>query len=275
MFGYIRADKGELKMREYEIYRGVYCSLCKRLGKSYGFLSRLTLSYDFTFLALLDISLKDGCTSFKPGRCAFNPAKRCNYLKDTAQLDFSASAAIIMLYYKIVDDIADEKGFKKLAAIMFKPIFSGAHKKAVRVYPEIENYVAGYMQSQKALEQENCKSVDKAAEPTAKVMADILSALSDDAGNKRALERLGYCLGRYIYLLDAACDLKDDIKTGSYNVLKSIDGDIKEYISKQLYISINEAAKAFELIDIKKHKPILGNIIYSGLEQTFKKELNK
>ncbi len=275
MFGYIRADKGELKMREYEIYRGVYCSLCKRLGKSYGFLSRLTLSYDFTFLALLDISLKDGCTSFKPGRCAFNPAKRCNYLKDTAQLDFSASAAIIMLYYKIVDDIADEKGFKKLAAIMLKPIFSGAHKKAVRVYPEIENYVAGYMQSQKALEQENCKSVDKAAEPTAKVMADILSALSDDAGNKRALERLGYCLGRYIYLLDAACDLKDDIKTGSYNVLKSIDGDIKEYISKQLYISINEAAKAFELIDIKKHKPILGNIIYSGLEQTFKKELNK
>lgn len=275
MFGYIRADKGELKMREYEIYRGVYCSLCKRLGKSYGFLSRLTLSYDFTFLALLDISLKDGCTSFKPGRCAFNPAKRCNYLKDTAQLDFSASAAIIMLYYKIVDDIADEKGFKKLAAIMLKPIFSGAHKKAVRAYPEIENYVAGYMQSQKALEQENCKSVDKAAEPTAKVMADILSALSDDAGNKRALERLGYCLGRYIYLLDAACDLKDDIKTGSYNVLKSIDGDINEYISKQLYISINEAAKAFELIDIKKHKPILGNIIYSGLEQTFKKELNK
>ena len=275
MFGYIRAAKPELKMREYEIYRGVYCSLCKRLGKSYGFLSRLTLSYDFTFLALLDISLKDGCTSFKPGRCAFNPAKRCNYLKDTAQLDFSASAAIITLYYKIVDDIADEKGFKKLAAIMLKPIFSGAHKKAVRAYPEIENYVAGYMQSQKALEQENCKSVDKAAEPTAKVMADILSALSDDAGNKRALERLGYCLGRYIYLLDAACDLKDDIKTGSYNVLKSIDGDIKEYISKQLYISINEAAKAFELIDIKKHKPILGNIIYSGLEQTFKKELNK
>lgn len=275
MFGYIRADKGELKMREYEIYRGIYCSLCKKLGKSYGFLSRLTLSYDFTFLALLDISLKDGCTSFKSGRCAFNPAKRCNYLKNTAQLDFSASAAMIILYYKIVDDISDEKGLKKLAAIAIKPLFSRAHKKAALAFPEIEKCVWEYIQNQNALENENCGSIDKAAEPSAAVMANIFSLLSGEEGQKRALSRLGYCLGRYIYLLDAACDLEDDKRTGSYNVLRNIDGDIKEYVSKQFYISINEAAKAFELLNIKKHKSILGNIIYLGLEQTFKKELNK
>lgn len=275
MFGYIRADKAELKMREYEIYRGVYCSLCRRLGKSYGFLSRLTLSYDFTFLALLDMSLKEGCTAFKPGRCAFNPAKKCNYIKDTSQLDFSASAATIMLYYKIADDIRDEKGVKKLAAMLIKPLFSRAHKKAAAAFPETERCVSEYIKSQCAVEKENCKSVDRAAEPTAKVMSDILSLLGEDEGQKRALKRLGYCLGRYIYILDAACDYKKDVKNGSYNVLRNVEGDINDYVSKQLYLSINEAAKAFELLSIKKHKPILGNIIYRGLEETFKKELNR
>ena len=275
MFGYIRAAKPELKMREYEIYRGVYCSLCRRLGKSYGFLSRMTLSYDFTFLALLDMSLKDGCTAFKPGRCPFNPAKKCNYLKNGDDLDLSASAATVMLYYKIADDIRDEKGIKKLGAVVLKPLFSRAHKKAAAAYPDIENAVAEYINSQNALEAGNCKSVDKAAEPTARVMANMLSLLSEKEGQKRALSRLGYCLGRYIYLLDAACDFERDKKSGSYNVLNYVNGDLKEYISAQLYIAINEAIKAFELLDIKKHKAILGNIIYLGLEDTFKKELNK
>ena len=275
MFGYIRAEKPELKIREYEIYRGIYCSLCRRLGKSYGFLSRLTLSYDFTFLALLDMSLRDGCTSFKPGRCAFNPAKRCNYLKDSSELDLSASAAMIMLYYKIADDIKDEKGFKKLSALIIKPIFSHAHKKAARAFPQVEEYVFNYMKGQNVLEAEKTKSIDRAAEPTANVMASILSLLSEDQNQKRALTRLGYCIGRYIYILDAACDYEKDQKSGSYNVLRYIDGERYKYVSSQLYIAINEAARAFELLNIKRHKPILENIIYLGLESTFKKELNK
>ena len=175
----------------------------------------------------------------------------------------------------ITDISEDEKGLKKLAAIAIKPLFSRAHKKAAQAFPEIEKCVCEYIQNQNALENENCGSIDKAAEPSAAVMANIFSLLSGEEGQKRALSRLGYCLGRYIYLLDAACDLEDDKKTGSYNVLRNIDGDIKEYVSKQFYISINEAAKAFELLNIKKHKSILGNIIYLGLEQTFKKELNK
>ena len=90
---------------------------------------------------------------------------------------------------------------------------------------------------------------------------------------------MGYCLGRYIYILDAACDLSEDIKSGSYNCLKrSSEGDPTEYAKKravpQLYFCANEAGKAFELLDIKKYRTILGNIIYLGLEETFKKELN-
>ena len=112
MFGYIRACKPELKMKEFETYKAVYCSLCRRLGKSYGMLSRMTLSYDFTFLALLNMSLSDGCVAFEQKRCAFNPLKKCNYCKCDDALELPSAAAMIMLYYKILDNIADERGFK-------------------------------------------------------------------------------------------------------------------------------------------------------------------
>lgn len=279
MFGYIRIAKPELKVKEYEMYKAIYCSLCKNLGHSYGFLSRLTLSYDFTFLALLNMSLSDECVGVERKRCAFNPLKKCNYCKGTDFLEMPSAAAMIMLYYKIADNIADEKGFKKLGYMILRPFFGSARKKAARRFPMLESIVSEYINTQALLEKDDCRDMDKAADPTAKALGEIFTLCSDDGVQKRVLYRLGYCMGRYIYLLDAACDLKDDIKKGSYNVLKNAgEGDTSKYIKNrvepQLYFCINEACKAFELLDIKKFKTILGNIIYLGLEDTFKKELN-
>lgn len=275
MFGFVKACKPELKIKEYETYKAVYCSLCKKLGKNYGILSRFTLSYDFTFLALLNMSLSDGCDGFVQKRCAFNPLKKCNYCKNDSGIDMPAAAAMIMLYYKILDNIADERGIKRIGYFFLKPIFSSAHKKAAKQYPDIEAYVSEYIAAQNKLEADNCSSIDRAADPTAKVMEQILSLCSENESQKRVLARIGYCLGRYIYLLDAAVDLPDDKKTGSYNVLKNInDSEVKDRIKQQLYFCVNEAAKAFELLDIRKYKSILGNIIYLGLEETFLKELN-
>ena len=269
MFGYVKACKPELKIKEYETYKAVYCSLCKKLGKSYGLLSRFTLSYDFTFLALLNMSLKDGCDGFERKRCAFNPLKKCNYCKNLDAIDMPAAAAMIMLYYKILDNIVDERGFKKFKYWCIKPLFSRAHKKAAKQYPDIEGYVFDYITAQNTLEKAGCSSIDEAADPTAKVMEQILSLCSEDQTQKRVLARLGYCLGRYIYLLDAAVDLPEDTKKGGVD-----ESEIKQRIKQQLYFCTNEAARAFELLDIKKYKTILGNIIYLGLEETFLKELD-
>ena len=46
MFGYVTPDKGEMKVREYECYRAVYCGLCMQLKADYGFVSRMLLNYD-------------------------------------------------------------------------------------------------------------------------------------------------------------------------------------------------------------------------------------
>ncbi len=279
MFGYVRASKPELKIKEYELYKAVYCSLCKKLGKSYGVLSRFTLSYDFTFLALINMALADKGSCIKKGRCAFNPLKRCSYCEDLSGLDMPSAAAMIMLYYKLKDNIADERGFKRLVSFLILPLFKGGFKKAGKKYPNIERIVSSYIAEQNALEKADNRSLDAAADPTAKALSSILMLCSGDEAQKRVLNRLGYCIGRYIYILDAACDVEKDIKDNSYNVLKEgyIKGNreyIKERTVPQLYFCVNEAAKALELLDIKRYKTVLSNIVYLGLEDTFKKELN-
>ncbi|MBQ8203452.1 MAG: hypothetical protein IJZ75_04145 [Clostridia bacterium] len=276
MFGYIKAAKPELKIKEFEAYKAVYCTLCKRLGKNYGLFSRFTLSYDFTFLAMLNMALKDGCPEYEQKPCAFNPLKKCNYCKNTEDFEMPCAAAMILLYYKILDNIADEKSFKKLGYLLLRPIFSSAHKKAAASYPQIEEIAKEYIAKQSEREKENCQSIDAAADPTSIMLSRLFALCSGDETAKRVLERLGYCLGRYIYILDAFCDLNDDKKTGSYNVLKALnENEIKEKVKAQLYFCIGEAAKAFELLEIRKYETILGNIIYLGLEQTFTEEFNK
>lgn len=274
MFGYIRVKKEELKIKDFEAYKAVYCSLCKRLGKSYGILSRFTLSYDFTFLALLNMSLKSNCVSFERKRCVFNPLKKCNYCKNSDEFDMPAAAAMIMIYYKILDNIEDEKGLKKIGAIILAPIFKRAYKKAEKKYPDIKEYAENYISSQINAESKENISLDEACDPSAKVLSKILPLCGETDREKRVLERIGYCLGRYIYLMDAANDLEEDIKKNRFNVLKALKSeDIVKTVEPQIYFCINEAAKAFELLDIKKFEPILGNIIYLGLEDVFIKEI--
>ena len=52
MLGYVTIAKGELKIKEYDTYKAIYCSLCKQLGKDYGIFAKFILSYDFVFLAI-------------------------------------------------------------------------------------------------------------------------------------------------------------------------------------------------------------------------------
>lgn len=272
MLGYIKAYKPELRVKEYEMYKAVYCSLCKYMGKRYGFLTRFTLSYDFTFLALLNMSLSDAACAVKQGRCVCNPLKKCTYCAETDEfLRFPAAASVIMVYYNLLDNVADEKGIKKAACFLLSRIFGRAHRKAAADFPALEGAAAEYIKNQSEVEKSGCRDIDRAAEPTGRVLSKFFSHCSENDGDKRVLERLGYCMGRYIYLTDALCDREDDIKKKRYNPLS--DGDGAERAQRNVYMCINEAVNAFELLNIKQLKNILGNIIYLGLEDTLKRSL--
>lgn len=274
MLGYIKAYKPELRIKEFEMYKAVYCSLCKYLGKHYGVLMRFTLSYDFTFLALLNMALAENTCNIKSGKCVCNPLKKCSYCDGADELlSMPAATSVIMVYYNILDNIADEKGIKKAVYWLLSRVYNTAHKKAARNYPEIEKTVLEYVKSQSKLEKDGCVDMDMAASPTSNALSKIFSLCSDDENDRRALSRLGYCLGKYIYLTDALSDLKEDKKLGRYNPLAAYD-DSRERAERNIYMCINESRNTFELINIRQFKNILGNIIYMGLEDVLKRSLS-
>ena len=90
MFGYVVIDKPELKVKDFEIYNAVYCSLCRKMGKTYGPLSKFCLNYDFTFLLLIRLALSQKQCSFSNSHCSFNPRKKCFCIeKDNDELKYS------------------------------------------------------------------------------------------------------------------------------------------------------------------------------------------
>lgn len=275
MFGYIRVGKPELKIKEYEMYKAVYCSLCKRLGKDYGIFSRFALSYDFTFTALIELALAEDFCGTKRKSCTFNPLKKCTYCINDEHFALSSAALIILGYYKIKDDIKDEKGFKKLTAIIKKLLFNNPYKKARKKFPEIEAISKEYFLSQENAETYNA-TLDDAAEPSSVMLSRLLPLCAKDENDKKVLTFLGRLMGRYIYLLDCLVDREKDLKKGAFNPISKLEyNEAMEKIKAQLYIVINEAKSTFELLNIKRFKNILGNIIYVGLEDTMLYEIER
>ena len=76
MFGYIKVERDELRVREYEYYKATYCGLCRSMGKCTGQCSRMLLSYDFTFLAGVRMALCGEKPQFKRRRCIAHPLRR-------------------------------------------------------------------------------------------------------------------------------------------------------------------------------------------------------
>jgi len=281
LFGYVKAYKPELRIKEFEFYKAVYCSLCRDLGKKYGLVARFSLSYDFTFLALLHMSLVDGCSSTERKRCVCNPFKKCNYLCSGGLPEMPTAAAAIMLYCKLNDNIADEGFLKGLVYRFLRLLSRKGYKKAVAAFPEVNEIFKEYMKAQGEVESNNISDVDIAAEPTAKMLSSLFTLCSAD-GETRALARLGYSMGRWIYILDAAADLEKDIKKNRYNPFKAevkadtnIDVFLKRRVVPSLNICISEAEASFDLLEIMKLKNILGNIIYVGLEDSQLSVINK
>ena len=265
MFGYLQIHKDELKVKEYEAYKSVYCGLCKQLGRDYGFLTRLILSYDCTFYAILLMSLKRSCTGFSDGRCKFNPLKKCKFAdcKDNAYSKASA-LSVISAYYKVVDDIDDSGFFKRIALKIVKPFFGRRQKKAARRFPEIEIIVSEMMKNQKAAENDELVTIDKAANPTAKMISDLAVLEGGNDLQKRVLSEFGYQIGRWVYLIDAADDYEKDKKSGNFNPFIKADINDKDYINSVLSQSLARAYDAYNLLDIIDFKPIIDNMMLYG-----------
>lgn len=266
MYGYVKTYTPELKVRELEEYKGMYCSLCRTLGKRYGILSRLLLSYDLTFLALF-LSGLSGKVCFSKGRCPFNPAKKCGYCSNT-ELEYCADLTVIFAYHKLLDNISDEGFFKRLVCRILRPYFAHLYGKAEKLRPEACLTVSSMMEEQKNCECDNA-GIDRAADPTAKALGKLCGYGAENEADKAHRYRFGYCTGRWVYMCDAFDDLKDDIKKGSFNPFVSEFGeDAPEKtaeIENQLNMTVGALAECLDELEFSAFGGIIENIVRDGL----------
>lgn len=271
MFGYVRPLRGELKVAEYETYRAAYCGLCRTLGKEYGFAARFFVSYDLTFLYCL-LSADQKSQQSAPCRCPANPLKRRNCLCGGAWLDWTALANVLLMYRKLHDTAADEKGTRRLGARLGLLLYRRAYRRAAAKDPELDRQMAEALAQLAALEAGNCASLDRTADAFARLLA-ACAAPEPDETRRRILEELLYHVGRFIYLTDALDDLPEDLARGGYNPVALRygvgdgglpDGD-EEALAATIELSISRAAAALELLEPRWSGGILRNIIYLGL----------
>ena len=277
MLGYVKTQTSELRVREHTYYRALYCGLCKRMGKCTGNCSRMTLSYDFVFLAALRLSLTGEVPTLKKQRCLLHPFHKRPTVQACDALDFCADASALLSYHKLTDDLCDERGLKKLRAALARPFLSGAYRKAKRRHPALDGVIAthlgeiaGFESGARAFE-----GADAIAEQFGMLMEAVFSEGLTNT-NARIAGTVGRSVGRWIYLVDAADDFDEDRKKNRFNPYRKLFGDEltdadRETLRVALTVHLLDADRAFALIDTypaPELKEILANILYLGLPAT-------
>lgn len=271
MFGYVTVNKDELKIKDYRKYQSYYCGVCRSLERNYGLTGRMTLTYDMTFLALLLGSLYEDRTKPQMKRCVPHPVKPheeiCN-----EYTDYAAAMNVMLSYYKLKDDWEDEKSVKGAA---FAGILKRAYRKAAGRYPAQAKAIRRYIKNQHRCEALCEKSADAAACPTGEMLAELF----DMKGGiwQRDLRRMGFFLGKFIYIMDAFDDLEEDIRHDNYNPLRIryTGGTAQERIAfdrecrEMLTMFAAQSSMAFEALPVLDNADILRNILYSGIWSKF------
>ena len=285
MFGYVRPQVPALRVREYEWYRAVYCGLCRAMGSVSGQGSRLMLSYDFTFLALVRLIVSEEEVQFAGHRCIAHPLHTRLMAEDHPALRYTAAAAAYLAEAKRLDDITDETGAARLKPVLLAPVTKTMVHRTDRrenEYISLLPLIRTHLDRLSVLEKAGCSSPDEAAQVFGDLLGDLFS-FGLTASAAAVTRSIGLGTGRFIYLCDAMDDLPEDIKKGRYNPLARLWGDmvlgedgkpsapVKEAFSTAAPIDLEKTGLAAELLPNHPLTEIVKNIIYLGMPDVVKR----
>ncbi|NLK38616.1 MAG: hypothetical protein GX303_00005, partial [Clostridiales bacterium] len=275
----------ELKVKEYEFYKSVYCGLCRCMGKCTGCLSRLTLSYDFVFLALVRLAITGEDYHTEKRRCFVHPFKKRITMLQNESLSYCAKVSALLTVSKLRDDVADNKGFSRLLA-RGGLLFANAAARRTDL-PLLEGKIVDAIHALSEVEKKQTASVDIPAGIFGEMLGEVFSfgiGDSDGSAERRIAREIGRHTGRWIYALDAADDIERDAKGGQYNpFLLLYDGDRltdsrKEDIKNSLKMELYAVESAVNLIDVSLRPgivDIIQNIIYLGMPAIAERVITK
>lgn len=266
MFGYVVVNKPELKIKEFDMYHEYYCGLCHRLQHCYGTAARFGLNYDYVFLILLLSGLYEPQDTCGERRCPVHPVRK-QRIRYNEFSDYLADMTIVFARMKCMDDWKDEK---KVLRKAYGDILLKQYVQVRKKYPEkMEIIEQGILNVEKA-EQDKEENIDVISGYFARVFAEIFAVYSDEW--EEPLRRIGFYLGKFIYVMDAYDDLEKDIRENLYNPFKNRchEDKFEDYVRQILMANAAECAREFEKLPIvSEHVHILRNILYSGIWTRF------
>lgn len=270
MFGYVTASVKELTQQQYGRYSGVYCGICRQIRERASNLSRLGLSYDMAFLALLLMSLYEPEETAGSRACALHPCKSRGWV-DNEFVRYAADMNVALAYYNALDDWQDDKS---LPAKVMSDVFGKNYAAIESRYPRQCQAISQCITQLAQLEKENCASADEPANCFGRLMAELFVYREDIWSD--TLRQMGMALGRFIYLADAARDFRRDKRKNKYNPYLATDTEEnwprwQEY----LVLAMGKCTYEYEKLPLVQDKALLDNILYSGVWMKFRRKERK
>lgn len=276
MFGYVKVYKPELKMKHFAKYRAYYCGLCRTLRENYGLVGQMTLTYDMTFMVILLASLYEGEKSNmkkSSHHCMVHPIRKHEMLQSEVT-EYCAAMNVVLAYYHFIDDWEDEKSVSGLTGLI---LLKKQVKKIELKYPRQCSVIKQSLVELKQLETNQILDLDIVSGCFGKLMAEIL-ILEEDQWED-TLRKVGFYLGKFVYIMDAFDDVEKDLKEHNYNPLKQISKEMTEevfqqYVHDVLSLMMADCSNEFEKLPCIQDIEILRNILYDGVWTKYNKLVN-
>ncbi len=217
MFGIVTAQLSTISDAEKERYHALYCGLCRALKERYGQISRVVLTYDLTFYIMLCNSLHEPAETTGAEHCVTHPVKKMPFAQ-SKYTDYAADLAVALAYHKCLDDWNDDRSKKARAAQL---VLKAPYERACQRIGEQCRVIEQSMAREALIEADPSSSPDAAAREFGSLLGELFK--HDQGIWSDSMQALGYELGRFIYLMDAAVDADEDREHGSYNPLVKID----------------------------------------------------
>lgn len=270
MFGLVTASLEELSPQERERYESVYCGICRAIGAEGSQLCRLGLSYDMAFLALLLMSLYEPEERSGRDRCLPHPVHPRPWTENP-YIRYAARMNVALAYYNALDDWQDDRS---LSAGLQSRIFGHRYPELAAQNPRQCRAIEDCIRSLRSLENEHCPNPDLPANEFGRLMAELFVVEEDYWAP--TLRRMGHALGRFIYLTDAAIDYADDRQKHKYNpfLAMGLEEDFRAWESF-LVLDMAACTEAYEHLPLVQDKPLLDNILYSGVWINYRRQQKK
>lgn len=264
MLGYFKPVTSELTIEEKDLYKSIYCKLCKVIGNRYGKISTVFVQHDLAFtLILVSKDLLSEKTRIDKKACTVCGIRKVRIIENEDIeniLRTVADICIFTVYTAYLNRKIDGKGNSvknKLFYIAYRKSFKKSLSNLNMTKLQIKE-LEDILYCENHNNTQYIRTPEQIIHPMCDYYSDlIINKLDID----RRLKNVPYNMCKIMYYLDSLEDFKKDKEEDKFNILNEVyrsDNQIISLVEKKVFDAINEIKKY--IVDIE-HKNIVKNVL--------------